>query len=78
MHNFKIIFLFFIFFSDGLIEFGKEGDILPILSYQDMNPITVRYFSFAAWSGVEAKFLYDCPIPSANGTEGKQKQMIMQ
>ncbi|XP_034826248.1 neuronal acetylcholine receptor subunit beta-3 [Maniola hyperantus] len=55
--------------EDGLIEFGKEGDVLPILSYQDMNPITVRYFSFAAWSGVEAKFLYDCPIPSANGSE---------
>ncbi|XP_023936039.1 proton-gated ion channel subunit pbo-6 [Bicyclus anynana] len=56
--------------EDGLIEFGIEGDALPILSYQDMNPITVRYFSFAAWSGVEAKFLYDCPIPSANGKEG--------
>lgn len=68
--NFKVIRSLF-FISDGLIEFGKEGDILPILSYQDMNPITVRYFSFAAWSGVEAKFLYDCPIPSANGTKGK-------
>ncbi|XP_039750263.1 5-hydroxytryptamine receptor 3B-like [Pararge aegeria] len=54
--------------EDGLIEFGVEGEVLPIISYQDMNPITVRYFSFAAWSGVEAKFLYDCPIPTTNGT----------
>lgn len=55
--------------EDGLIEFGREGDILPIISYQDMDPITVRYFSFASWNGVEAKFLYDCPIPLANGSD---------
>ncbi|XP_047539209.1 acetylcholine receptor-like protein cup-4 [Vanessa atalanta] len=54
--------------EDGLIEFGREGEILPIISYQDMNPLTVRYFSFAAWNGVEAKFLFDCPIPLANGS----------
>ncbi|CAH2098231.1 unnamed protein product [Euphydryas editha] len=54
--------------EDGLIEFGQEGEILPIISYQDMDPLTVRYFSFAAWNGVEAKFLYDCPIPLANGS----------
>ncbi|CAH2986935.1 unnamed protein product [Chilo suppressalis] len=44
-----------------LIEFGEEGATLPILSYLDMNPIDIRYFSFAAWAGVDAKFLYDCP-----------------
>ncbi|XP_047510600.1 neuronal acetylcholine receptor subunit eat-2 [Pieris napi] len=49
--------------EEGLIEFGKEGDSLPLLTYMDMDPIPVKYFSFAAWNGVEAKFLYDCPIP---------------
>ncbi|XP_050668890.1 neuronal acetylcholine receptor subunit alpha-5-like isoform X1 [Leptidea sinapis] len=47
--------------EDGLIEFGRENELLPILSYLDSDPITVKFFSFAAWSGVEAKFLYDCP-----------------
>ncbi|CAK1547717.1 unnamed protein product [Leptosia nina] len=54
--------------EDGLIEFGKEGDPLPILTYMDLDPIPVKYFSFAAWNGVEAKFLYDCPLPSSNAS----------
>lgn len=65
------MFNYLILIVDGLIEFGREGDILPIISYQDMDPITVRYFSFASWNGVEAKFLYDCPIPLANGSDGE-------
>ncbi|KAI5644633.1 farnesoic acid 0-methyl transferase domain-containing protein [Phthorimaea operculella] len=62
---------FYIKISDsGYIEFGREGDPLPVLSYNDLNPINVKFFSFAAWNGVEAKFLYDCPLPSAyNSTE---------
>ncbi|PZC74799.1 hypothetical protein B5X24_HaOG207142 [Helicoverpa armigera] len=55
--------------QDGIIEFGKEGSALPLLSYIDVDPLEIKYFSFAAWTGVEAKFLYDCPIPSGNGTE---------
>jgi hypothetical protein len=43
------------------VEFGKEGATLPILSFVDIDPLDIRYFSFAAWNGVEAKFLYDCP-----------------
>ncbi|KAJ2938716.1 hypothetical protein O0L34_g3326 [Tuta absoluta] len=64
---------FYIKISDsGYIEFGREGDPLPVLSYNDLNPINVKFFSFAAWNGVEAKFLYDCPPPSAyNSTDNK-------
>ncbi|XP_030034139.2 neuronal acetylcholine receptor subunit alpha-3 [Manduca sexta] len=54
---------------DGLIEFGKEGEVLPLISYMDVNPLAIKYFSFAAWNGVEAKFLYDCPAPGKNTTE---------
>ncbi|KOB73492.1 Cys-loop ligand-gated ion channel subunit-like protein [Operophtera brumata] len=43
--------------------FGKEGDSLPILSYYDANTLPIKYFSFASWTGVEAKFLFDCPSP---------------
>ncbi|CAB3226000.1 unnamed protein product [Arctia plantaginis] len=55
--------------QEGLVEFGKEGEVLPILSYNDVSPLEIKYFSFAAWSGVEAKFLYDCPIPTSGGGE---------
>ncbi|KAJ8708358.1 hypothetical protein PYW07_010483 [Mythimna separata] len=55
--------------QDGLIEFGKEGEVLPLLTYIDVNPLEIKYFSFAAWTGVEAKFLYDCPTAGENGTE---------
>ena len=57
--------------TDGVIEFGKEGEVLPLLTYIDVSPLEIKYFSFAAWTGVEAKFLYDCPIPGGNGTECK-------
>ncbi|CAG4968585.1 unnamed protein product [Parnassius apollo] len=55
--------------DDGLIEFGKEDEALPLLSYYDVNPLPIKYFSFAAWNGVEAKFLYDCPTPGDNETD---------
>ncbi|XP_026316151.1 uncharacterized protein LOC113227440 [Hyposmocoma kahamanoa] len=55
--------------EDGLIDFGKEGSQVSILSYYDVNPLPINYFSFAAWNGVEAKFLYDCPDPVAATTE---------
>ncbi|XP_041971419.1 neuronal acetylcholine receptor subunit alpha-5 [Aricia agestis] len=55
--------------EDGVIEFGREGEPLPVLSYMDHDPLTVNYFSFAAWNGVEAKFLYDCPAPGDNATD---------
>ncbi|XP_073948963.1 uncharacterized protein [Choristoneura fumiferana] len=61
--------LYFVLFprTDGLVEFGKEGES-PILRYFDVHPIPVEYFSFAAWTGVEAKFLYDCPVNGSNSS----------
>ncbi|XP_050554351.1 uncharacterized protein LOC118279296 isoform X4 [Spodoptera frugiperda] len=61
--------------NDGLIEFGKEGETLPLLQYNDINPLEIKYFSFAAWTGVEAKFLYDCPIPNADGSSPNSKEI---
>ncbi|CAG9792361.1 unnamed protein product [Diatraea saccharalis] len=53
----------------GLVEFSEEGATLPILSYVDIDPLDIKYFSFAAWVNIEAKFLYDCPAPGvANQT----------
>lgn len=49
-----------------LVEFGKEGEI-PILTYFDTREMPIKYFSFASWTGVEAKFLYDCPSKYQNG-----------
>ncbi|XP_026735502.1 neuronal acetylcholine receptor subunit alpha-5-like [Trichoplusia ni] len=59
--------------QDGLIEFGREGESLPLLSYMDVSPLQIKYFSFAAWTGVEVKFLYDCPVPGANTTSDSQE-----
>ncbi|CAD0205834.1 unnamed protein product [Chrysodeixis includens] len=59
--------------QDGLIEFGREGESLPLLSYMDVSPLEIKYFSFAAWTGVEVKFLYDCPTPGANTTSDSQE-----
>nr|XP_021208542.1 uncharacterized protein LOC101737467 isoform X3 [Bombyx mori] len=55
--------------EDGLVEFGREGQALPLISFNDVDPLSVKYFSFAAWNGVEAKFLYDCPIPGDTSIE---------
>ncbi|KAM3962178.1 uncharacterized protein ACR2FA_003674 [Aphomia sociella] len=49
--------------KDGLISFGREGEILPIISFYDVDPLNIKYMSFASWNGVDAKFLYDCPLP---------------
>ncbi|XP_048004263.1 acetylcholine receptor subunit alpha [Leguminivora glycinivorella] len=53
--------------TDGAVQFGKEGEE-PFLDYRDNNPLAIRYFSFAAWSGVEAKFCYDCPPEGTNSS----------
>ncbi|KAJ0171834.1 hypothetical protein K1T71_012597 [Dendrolimus kikuchii] len=63
--------------EDGLIEFSKEGDTIPLLSFYDIDPLQIKYFSFAAWTGVEAKFLYDCPVAGDNVTEAPtDSQMV--
>ncbi|GBP51557.1 hypothetical protein EVAR_34443_1 [Eumeta japonica] len=54
--------------EDGLVELGLEGEPLPVISYNDYNSIPINYFSFASWSGSQAKFLYDCPIAGVNST----------
>lgn len=46
---------------DGLIEVGKEGEELAFLSWRDPDPLPLRVFSFSTWTGIEAKFFYDCP-----------------
>ncbi|CAH2058205.1 unnamed protein product, partial [Iphiclides podalirius] len=57
--------------EDGLVEVGREDEPLPLVSYYDVNPLPIKYFSFASWSGVEAKFLYDCPSPRDNITDAQ-------
>ncbi|XP_013190974.1 acetylcholine receptor subunit alpha-type unc-38 [Amyelois transitella] len=52
--------------KDGHVEFGREGKVPPIIDIYDVDPIDVKYFSFASWNGVDARFLYDCPTPSSN------------
>lgn len=53
-------------FLEGLIEVGKEGGNFSILSWQDTDLLPLKYFSFSTWTGVEAKWYFDCPNEATN------------
>lgn len=48
---------------DGLIEVAREGEELAFISWKDEDPLPIKYFSFCTWSGVEAKWFFDCSYP---------------
>lgn len=62
--------------KEGLIAFGREGEILPIISFYDVDPLDIKYMSFASWNGVEAKFLYDCPLPGGETNDNDTTTVI--
>lgn len=57
--------------KDGLIEIGREGEELAFLSWKDPNPLSLKFFSFGTWPGVEAKWFFDCI--ANNGSEEVKK-----
>ncbi|XP_028178846.1 neuronal acetylcholine receptor subunit alpha-5 [Ostrinia furnacalis] len=67
---------FYIRLKDNLIEFSREGATAPIIKYYDVSPLDIKFFSFAAWNGVEAKFLYDCPRPGEGSNETRHSKEI--
>ncbi|KAG5869885.1 Acetylcholine receptor subunit alpha-like 1, partial [Gonioctena quinquepunctata] len=46
--------------KDGDIAVGKEGEELPFISWVDPDPIPLKVISFSTWSGIEAKWYFDC------------------
>lgn len=46
---------------DGFIEVGREGEELAFINWKDTDPLSIKYFSFGTWPGIEAKWYYDCP-----------------
>ncbi|XP_072391900.1 neuronal acetylcholine receptor subunit non-alpha-2-like [Diabrotica undecimpunctata] len=46
--------------KDGDIAVGKEGEELPFISWVDPDPLPLKVISFSTWSGVEAKWYFDC------------------
>lgn len=46
---------------DGRISVTKIGQLIPLLTYFDKNPLKIKYMSFASWGAAEAKWFYDCP-----------------
>ncbi|CAH0550795.1 unnamed protein product [Brassicogethes aeneus] len=46
--------------KDGIIEVGVEGEELPFISWIDADPLPITVFSFSTWSGIEAKWYFDC------------------
>ncbi|KAK4884115.1 hypothetical protein RN001_000386 [Aquatica leii] len=59
--------------KDGLIDVGREGEELGFLSWRDNDPLPLKYFSFGTWSGVEAKWYFDCY--SKNGSKEVVKEL---
>lgn len=47
--------------KNGVIDVGKEGEELPFLTWTDPDPLPIKDFSFSTWTGVEAKWYFDCP-----------------
>lgn len=52
----------FILLTAGIIEVTVRGDILPLISADDGQPITnLKYISFSSWGSTNVRFFYDCP-----------------
>lgn len=61
--------------SEGLIMVGSEGEDLPVMQWQDPEPLDIQYFSFCTWSGVAGKWLYDCVTEeSAAANSGTRRE----
>uniref|UniRef100_A0A336N7Y6 CSON008575 protein n=2 Tax=Culicoides sonorensis TaxID=179676 RepID=A0A336N7Y6_CULSO len=46
----------------GLIEVSIPGDILPLISAEDPDPILdLKYLLFSTWGSTSVRFFYDCP-----------------
>ncbi|KAJ8925432.1 hypothetical protein NQ315_009265 [Exocentrus adspersus] len=52
---------------------GKEKNCL-FISWVDPDPLPLKYISFSAWSGIEAKWYFDCERP--NDIEDEYKSTI--
>ncbi|XP_030757127.1 neuronal acetylcholine receptor subunit beta-3-like [Sitophilus oryzae] len=46
--------------TEGLLEVGREGDNTSFISWQDPDPLPIKVISFSTWSGIEAKWYFDC------------------
>lgn len=58
------MFYFLHFFTDGDIGVGREGEELPFIAWVDPDPLPLTVISFSAWSGIEAKWYFDCQRPT--------------
>ncbi|KAL1131351.1 hypothetical protein AAG570_010969, partial [Ranatra chinensis] len=56
----KIMQPFWVKINNGLISVGKDDSEIPFLSWQDTNPLDIRYISFCTWSNVVGKWSFDC------------------
>ncbi|XP_019881721.2 acetylcholine receptor subunit alpha [Aethina tumida] len=62
---------------DGVIEVGEEGHELPFISWTDPDPLPLKVFSFSTWSGIEAKWYFDCKRDEDNIEHFKKLQRKM-
>ncbi|XP_019767087.2 neuronal acetylcholine receptor subunit alpha-4 [Dendroctonus ponderosae] len=46
--------------QEGLIQVGREGDNASFIEWLDPEPLGVKFISFSTWSGIEAKWYFNC------------------
>ncbi|XP_060526109.1 acetylcholine receptor subunit alpha-like [Cylas formicarius] len=63
--------------KDGLIEVGVEGNSTSFISWSDPDPLSLKVFSFSTWSGIEAKWFYNCDR-SGNWEELEKKMTTLE
>ncbi|CAG9762060.1 unnamed protein product [Ceutorhynchus assimilis] len=44
----------------GLIEVGREGENTSFIDWLDPELLPIRFISFSTWSGIEAKWYFNC------------------
>ncbi|XP_066257440.1 acetylcholine receptor subunit beta-type lev-1-like [Euwallacea similis] len=46
--------------KSGVLEVGREGDNASFIDWMDPEPLPVKFISFSTWSGIEAKWYFNC------------------
>lgn len=60
--------------KDGKINIGGGSNRTVILSYNEPNPIRVKYFSFSSWHFTYGKWMYDCARRNDSSEESESKK----
>lgn len=58
--NLYVFEKFAISVPDGAIRVGVEGQNVSFIEWVDPEPLKIKFISFSTWSGIEAKWYFNC------------------